>query len=570
MLSKYPIDVETECHAYAMEASSSSYREVEMCRTRNNATGLQSSKLKGLSIDSDTVVGVPYTTYDKYYSTETYYADYENSLIKDYVEKYVKLLKKQYGASVRGDLFSLDDVISFYMTMRKNYPHATVIPDEYSWLNSSTYWTRINDYPRPEVVLNVITDELYEEWENDTYVEPFYALEASALRPVITINVDNIKNYKNNKHCKDNVCFTDNDEDGKVSLSDLVCIDKECFYVLDVNKYEAKLLSRYNLESGNICTSSQMMHDPYSLQSQNSILQGNKEILGLINSYDVNVRSRCTAIPIQKGIQNYKALGDRAIGFSGGGYGITQYANESHAGSKLTSYKGSIVKDYVDDYVDYLKDLTNFDITGTLIDIEDIEDALDFEFESTHRNSCRYDKSMPALSTNILGIQFQKGITEKTGETTYGVEFDPCYEINLYVDEDDNINVPYWLFSTTYWTKTSYDNYSVIAISPLVISDTYVGMEDSAGVRPLITIPLEVIETGSTTISACYICDDELVWTDKPGSSCKLNSDIKTQGMCINNPKTGIRKIVIISLIVALVMVLGYVLYRRHNRFENV
>lgn len=68
----------------------------------------------------------------------------------------------------------------------------------------------------------------------------------------------------------------------------------------------------------------------------------------------------------------------------------------------------------------------------------------------------------------------------------------------------------------------------------------------------------------------CYECDDELIWTNDPKDNCKLNDDIKSQGMCVNNPKTGITKTILIILIVASFAILGVVLYNRRNRFSKI
>ncbi len=79
-----------------------------------------------------------------------------------------------------------------------------------------------------------------------------------------------------------------------------------------------------------------------------------------------------------------------------------------------------------------------------------------------------------------------------------------------------------------------------------------------------------LVENNTEDKAACYECDGELVWTNKPSSSCKKSNSITTQGMCVSNPKTGISKYFIISMIVISFMVLGFVLYRRYNRFERI
>lgn len=83
-----------------------------------------------------------------------------------------------------------------------------------------------------------------------------------------------------------------------------------------------------------------------------------------------------------------------------------------------------------------------------------------------------------------------------------------------------------------------------------------------------------IYESGSVVIDkkdyGCYECNDELIWTNDPKDNCKLNDDIKSQGMCVNNPKTGITKTILIILIVASFAILGVVLYNRRNRFSKI
>lgn len=101
----------------------------------------------------------------------------------------------------------------------------------------------------------------------------------------------------------------------------------------------------------------------------------------------------------------------------------------------------------------------------------------------------------------------------------------------------------------------------------------YIEFDDDGGITPI--SDTFVYESGNVVIEpekdyGCYTCGDEPIWTNDPKDNCKLNDDIKSQGMCVNNPKTGITKTILIILIVASFAILGVVLYNRRNRFSKI
>lgn len=551
MLAKYNLDVDMACGKELLKSSKENLKGTYVfCpQGAEKRTGTNIQK-EGIGVPNEDTsagfIGVPFTTEDhvkKIYDSNSYDI-YSGSTIETYVNKYVNSIKKNYGISVKGDLFSYDDMLilirSIYQVAYNNdlfnsedEEKAREILKPYMKYFDSFYWTKVeqNYTSVDNIEYNLRINTIY-----DRFGDALDYYDISGVRPILEVDADMI-DYKVKTHCKDNICFTDNDADEKISISDEICVGKECFYVLSNNGYQVKMLSMFNLDLGYNCRmeliKSKAKHIMPSASCSiipSTYKQTNKTLVNPLSSI---------------GYRYYDTM-----------YGVVEYANEQNYGNKPNSYNGSLAKQFVEKYVEYLKTISNKDFTGTLIRLSDIEDALD--------ESIVYTNSIGVKS--LTSLENTSSILKSKDFENLGAEAYPYPLIAL------TKGIPDWLFNTNYWTRTAGDNeYSVIGVASLGIGgsvevDTY----EYLGIRPLITIPTEIIETGNITISACYICDDELVWTDKPGSSCKLNSDIKTQGMCVNNPKTGIRKIVIISLIVASIMVLGYVLYRRHNRFENV
>ncbi len=533
MLAKYGLDIDVECvPLMAMGNTRESFPEVT-CKIRPTSTGLQSSKVSGITNHGEAIVGTPYATYKKY---GKYPSSYQGSMAEEYVNKYVELLKKKYNANVTGDLVNAMDlnIIEREMPVETKVqvdyePNTDWIPKKVKWFFDLTYWTKVAyDY------------EFVAEVNSEGYIDEYYVGNVTAIRPVIVVSVDNLKGESSKEICKDNICFTDNDGDGKVSMSDKICVDKECFYVLQNTGYEVKMLARYNLEIGSKCISD-YDYSPYPQSTAFSI---------------DGPRSVCSVIAQATRLQDIKAKGLYGeLGYDMETYGVTEYANRVVSGNTCSSYKGSLAQGYVDNYVKYLKSISNIDYKGTLLKLDDIEDAIGDELISYDRekNLMTKEKEMPSLS-----------IKRFENNKSAGYDF-----LDLYSNE----KIPGWLYSRTYWTRTSLSEDYLVAV---LFAGVAVPMDceenDIAGIRPLITIPLEAVPTSDKNIdiSACYECDGELVWTDKPGKSCKKDETITNKGMCVNNPKTGVRSFIIISLIVALLMSLGYVLYRRYNRFGRI
>ncbi len=589
-------------HFYVIKYDGNKLKLLAKYGVDTESTWLQSESVnKGFH--AGVINGIPYVTENRHGEEAT---DYEGSNLEYSVNKYVKTLNSKYNINVEGSIVGLEDVIfsvqnfvpdilEIYSKIkpdiknlislidRGNFeikdfkPFVNVVVnnlyeliDKYNYLVDISYWTTFpvgsevmitipNLGNRLEALKKILgvkdVDELFELIEqianadNDemdeimnTRIAPLVTLvlkqieDKGILRPIITVSLDEI-NFKEPKICEGEVCFTDYDADKKVSQSDEVCIGEECFYVISTDNHNVRMLAKYNLETGYEC--------PQNIE------------------YQTGVAPRCNKISNASGRQHNKALGanliNTLINIPSETYGVTEYANSKTMGSNPNSYKGSLAKEYVDNYIDYLKTISKQEFTGTLLNMDDIQALAKKKLYDVSEFTELVPNPKSLKSMNNLGLKFNKKTLQ-----SMAVGNGPEDIILLY-----DMDVPSWLYSSTYWTKTGVEEEGVVAITSAGITMT--GEYDSneaAGIRPVVTMELSAIPVRAE--SACYECDGELVWTDNPAASCKKNDSITTKGMCINNPKTGLRKVVIVLAIVLLSMVLGYTLYRRYNRFERV
>ena len=103
------------------------------------------------------------------------------------------------------------------------------------------------------------------------------------------------------------------------------CFGSECFYVIGTEGDNVKLLAKYNLQVGNVCTSS----------------------------------SSCTPIENPTGLQDSTMIGYPPDG-SYPRYGTTLFSSSSQKGTNYSDYTGSIVEGYVNAYKIKLE--TNFGV----------------------------------------------------------------------------------------------------------------------------------------------------------------------------------------------------------------
>lgn len=103
------------------------------------------------------------------------------------------------------------------------------------------------------------------------------------------------------------------------NIGDEIAIGDEHFYVVDVGTDTVSMLAKYNLLVG--------------------------------NQYD---GTTATPLPNPTGLQDETALGNVS-----GSYpyiGVTEFSNDSKHGTEYATYEGSVVEEYVNNYVEYLKE----------------------------------------------------------------------------------------------------------------------------------------------------------------------------------------------------------------------
>ena len=150
---------------------------------------------------------------------------------------------------------------------------------------------------------------------------------------------------------------------------------------------------------------------------------------------------------ISKSDINYGKQNSTAIGYPINGsypvYGTTAFSSKSVKGTNYSSYTGSILEDYVEEYVQYLSDTYDATVSGSLITYAELTNASLF--------NCPETRSCP---------------TTVNGKDTS------------------------WIYTTTYWTGSPSSTSIVWIVNSDSIFNTNVYNGDGFdGVRPVITIP---------------------------------------------------------------------------------
>lgn len=148
--------------------------------------------------------------------------------------------------------------------------------------------------------------------------------------------------------------------------------------------------------------------------------------------------------------------------------GTTAYSSDTQKGTNYSSYSGSVVEGYVNNYIDYLNDKYGLNITGDIITVEELS-SLKCDF---------------------------------TNET--------C------------INSPYsWIYSTSYWTQhidTETNTYVVNSDGSYEVY--YYIVNNTHGVRPVITISVDDFNAASRTEGeSINLLENSTVWTSLYGGN---------------------------------------------------
>ena len=144
-----------------------------------NPTGLQSSKAKGITIDSNGEYELPFIGLVAYAGNEmhgTNLSDYEGSIIETYVNDYEIKLESM-GVNIESArLITKDELIN---TLGCNETEHTCTSSNYSWVYSTYYWT------------GTASGDIYIWYVTNTGgFDTNYYLGDAGVRPVIVISKD--------------------------------------------------------------------------------------------------------------------------------------------------------------------------------------------------------------------------------------------------------------------------------------------------------------------------------------------------------------------------------------------
>ena len=269
------------------------------------ATKRQSSKMRGTN-RSGVVTGV--------LAFSNTSSSYFESTVKKIVDEYTNYINTSNNISTKGGLLTSSDLNNLAgSSVEANSNLSTIIPDK-PWLYNRSYW--MDGASDTYVDIIVASGSQYTKADYRTS-------NAFGVRPVLTIQY---------KKCE-GLCYLKGDG---TNVGDEICLDDECFYVIENDGKEMQLLAKYNLYVGNnnrtgILTEIVSNEPGYGLQSE--------EAMGKISVYDSS---------------DFEFIG------------VTDYS--SWAGN----YSGSTVEKYVDDYAKLLSKKHNLNITGSLLTMEQI------------------------------------------------------------------------------------------------------------------------------------------------------------------------------------------------------
>ncbi len=515
MLAKYNVDISAKCSLTYNAPSSTGVGYDPKCGIRASYTGLQDPSITGYPDEATgDVIGVPFSTELQHGATNL---DYEGGVAEIYVNEYVDTINKKYNINVTGDLLDLQtfNKLFYGVDMQK-------APENIRKFFNVTSWTKVPTQDKKIMILES-TAQSYFSFEHFL----FYG-----IRPVIIAPASALNTGEEPRACDGVFCFTDKDKNGKVSISDEICIKDECFYVLSNKNNKVQLLAKYNLNLGLDCSKTTNYGDMVADLSKLSC----KDISGKDWKQDSMARG-------------YIAYPNGTIA----SYGGVEYTNTVQLFDQdyppvTNNYDESVIKKNVDKYVDYINSLVDGKFTGSLLALSDLTNATGATFDQLTNPTPKTVSSLDIRDLEVTGV----------GTTYYYL-----YQMN---------SIPDWVYANSYWTRSGTNENTVYAISSNgLVSDYEMSTLGEFGVRPLLTVELDEVPAVAKDFSGCYKCGDELVWTSDPDeSSCELRDDITDKKMCVNNPKTGITNHTIQILIVISVLVIALAIISKQNRFKKI
>ena len=287
----------------------------------NEATGIQDSTMTAWIPTSSIWRGIIKYSDSNYWSSngslkQEYGSSYpayvydNNSNLFEYVESYKNYLVDIGGNVSKSRLLSYEEAVSLGCSLENVCSK--------SWVYSTTYW--LGSAYDNSLMWRISTDKLLN--NDDDYYDY-----ARGVRPVIEINASDILVYT-----KPVIVRGDLNTPGSE-----VCLMSQCFYVVSNDGVDVTLFSKYNLHVGNSYNTSTKVLTPHENPS---------------------------------GIQDSNFFGWRTYELISNG--VTVFSTDEKKGATYSDYQGSLIKEYVDNYSNYLKSLSYNIIEARLITEEEL------------------------------------------------------------------------------------------------------------------------------------------------------------------------------------------------------
>ena len=322
-----------------------------------------------------------------------------------------------------------------------------------------------------------------------------------------------------------NVSIIDHDNNGVISIGDEVCLGNECFYIFNTDNSELSLLSKYNLNVG-----------------------------GSFHNYSFTLYTNAT------NIQNSNMLGNN-------GEGVTPYSRFDMYSAEEQNYETSYAKEYVDNYVNIINNQFHFNITGRILDENDLiklgclrnDDSSSVSYlnclntkewlysTSYWVNIYYMDESAPG---GVMGMKANSGIVDSylhshEGPYTYGVR--PAIVINendLYVEK-----------------KINYINNNKVEfiskINEAVPGDrVIVSLKIDKGYE---LAQLKIVDKNNDLINYRVLSNNKIVFI-MPDSEVSIKVDLKNT---IINPSTGTSIVLIMMIIIVISLISALIISKK-------
>ena len=348
--------------------------------------GLQNMNAKGYVSGANSVGTVPFASTTQHGTNNS---SYEGSILQSYINAYVTLLNSTYGTNITGDAITHDELTNIFECEEYDSCPGTVGTTDTSWVYTTSYWS--GSARNASDVWYVF---LYGNFDNSSYPIDYNF----GVRPVIEIDESDIPGYTPTTRIISKA-------GSNLATGDKIAIGDENFWVISNISGTVRALAEYNLYVGSIYNSS-----------------GTK--IRDISSSEAGY-----------GLQNSNAKGS----VSGANKVATvPFASTTQHGTNYSSYEGSILQSYINNYISTINNIYGTNVTGDAITKEELESPLG------------------------------------------------CAGSSFYTCNNSNYS---WVKTTSYWSGSAYDSYDVWGVFAYGRFDIYYYTIDYYfGVRPVIVI----------------------------------------------------------------------------------